>query len=111
MEQFAGSEHERAGIATAEAKAGGQRADGKMQSPGGGELGQRENFSQALDLGFGRGDDEHVIPVSDRIQLITDAADIAAEPLDRLQRQVAVHPSRASLNFSGRYNRKPAARA
>src|SRR5262245_61748126 len=102
MEELAGRENQRARIAAAQAKAGVEGANGKMETAGSGQLGQRKDFAEALDLGFSRGDDKYVVAVGNGIELVEDASDVAAKALDRLQRQVAMHAGGAGLNFGGR---------
>ena len=62
-----------------------------------------------LDLGFRRRDDEDLVGMRDRVELVAHAADVAAEPLDRFERQMAMHARRAGLNFCRRGDRKTAA--
>ena len=80
-----------------------------MQPAVGGELRGGEDFAQTLDFGLGGRDDKHVVAVGDRVELVLDAANIAAEPLDRFDRQMAVDAGRPRLDFGRRANRKPAA--
>ena len=68
-----------------------------------------QELPQPLDLGFGRGDEIDLVQRGDRVQLVANAADIAAEPLDRLERQVAMHAGRARGQLAVVHTRKAAA--
>jgi len=101
MEELAGRENKRAGFLTPKSKAGLKRAYGEVEATRAGQFSQREDFSQTLDLSLGGRDDEHIVAVGNRIQLVADAANIAAEAFDRFERQMAMQAGRASLNFGG----------
>lgn len=81
-----------------------------MKAAVGGELRGGQDLAEALDFGFGWADDEHIVAVSDRVELIANPGDIAAEAFDRFKRQVAVCSGGASLNLSRGYHGKAAAR-
>ena len=86
-----------------------QRPNRKVEPARSGELCRAENLLQPLHLRLGGRDNKHVVAVSNRVQLVAHAADVAAEPLDRLQRQMTMHARGVGLNLGhGRHGKTTA---
>ncbi len=89
-----------------QAKASLELSDAKMQLPGGGQLRLAEDLFEPFVLGRGRRNDEDVLTGRGGVQLVAHFVDVAAEPLDRFDPQVAGGFHRADGHGGQRDRRK-----
>ena len=81
-------------------------ADGKVQAAVAGKLRAAEDLAQAADFGLGLADEEDLLAAAGVVQFLADLVDVAAEALDRLDRQPASRFQRAGGDGRGGDGRK-----
>ena len=86
-EQLVVADDQRAGVDHVEARA--DAADGQLQPAGPGQLGVGEDLAQPLDLGRVVAGDQHAVAGRGAVELGLDLGQVAGEPLDALDPQVA----------------------
>lgn len=87
LEQLVAADHGNAVGHQAEARL--QLPGAKVQSAGGGQRGGAEDLLEPLILGRRGRNDEHVLPGRGGLELVAHLVDVAAEPLDRFDPQMA----------------------